>query len=100
MDYDSKHEHCEMLRNGTFLEFDSESEHEGNQEINDLATPMEESAESYFQALFKSNPIARELVKDIYEELGTADIPHSRCGCSDWESTKSNKVKKAKKVKK
>ena len=59
LDYDSKHEHCEMLKNGTFLEFDSESEHEGNQEINDLATPMEESAESYFQALFKSNSNAQ-----------------------------------------
>ena len=82
LDYDSKHEHCRMMKNGTFLEYDSESEHATGQGTG-LAIPMEQSAESYFQTLFKTNSVARELVKDVYEELGTADAPHSCCGCSN-----------------
>ena len=71
-----------MVKNGTFLEYDSESEHATGQGTG-LAIPMEQSAESYFQTLFKTNSVARELVKDVYEELGTADAPHSCCGCSN-----------------
>ena len=42
---------------------------------------MELSSESYFQTLFKSNAKAREIVEEVYEELGTADIPYSCNGC-------------------
>ena len=82
LDYESKHEHCQMVKKGTFLEFDLKTEHKAGRGTG-LAIPMEQSAESYFQLLFKSSSGARELVKEVYEELGTADAAHSCCGCAD-----------------